>query len=180
MRQVITPQRILQIAEEARRGVPVPNSAVQDVAAYVAGRGFSTATLSRAGGRLAGILYGGKLIKGSDYLSIATVHYLRHCVVNAEWDVNVSQAEYEQDLALAITDVRSRIVLSRLFGAEQIGFVARTANVVRRPGHKTCKWCIVEYRSNVDGWVTGLQMVNGLQTLVSPNREAKLWLRRPL
>lgn len=142
----------------------------------VAGAGFDPRATERAGGRLAGVSWRGQLLKGSDRLAPAEVHYLRHVVVAREWPAGTSLQEYVGGIQAVILDPASAVLTSRYQGAWQLTVVRRSGPL---RGPNGFAWVLVDYRVQTGHWVTAYQPGEGLQVLQRPTREGIRWLRRP-
>lgn len=71
----------------------------QRVVTHVANAGFDPDRLERAGSRIAGLLWNGKVVKGGDLLPPGEVHYLRHVVAGREWPEGTSINDYYASLS---------------------------------------------------------------------------------
>ncbi len=67
-----------------------------------------------ARGRLAGQTWRGRLLRGSDRLPPAEVHYLRHVVVGREWPDGTSLESYLASLREVILETDSGVLVSQL------------------------------------------------------------------
>ena len=137
--------------------------------------GFNTAPAERAGGRLAGLQWQGRIIRSHDLLPSDAAHYLRHVVVQQEWPPGTSLDEYVDDLRAVILDPGSGVFVNVYGGVfRQLGFVGRS----RKQGPGGAPWTIVEYRAGFDHWVTGYQSTWN-KIVQNPQRSALQWLKKP-
>jgi hypothetical protein len=163
---------IVEAATGARR---VSDTELQQVLAHVAQAGFDPTPLARAGGRLAGVNWHGHMLRGSDRLPPAEVHYLRHVVVRAEWPQGVSLDSYLESIRAVILDPLSGVLTSRYEGSWQLTAVRHSGELRGPDGFE---WILVDYRVGLGYWVTAYQPASGLQELQSPRRSDVRWLRQ--
>jgi len=141
------------------------------VVQHVAQAGFDPQGSERCGGRLAGLVWNGKILKGSDMLPPGEVHYLRHVVTQKEWAESTTLAGYYQNLEQVIRDQSSRILISKFGGEWQVGFLGEN-----KPGTQyTYTW--IDYRVSRHHWITGLQIVDWEKFLRESKRTNLKWLR---
>ena len=152
---------------------------LQRVLDYVARAGFGATRHERAGGRLSGVVWQGRLLRGSDLISSEMVHYLRHAVVQREWPDGTTLAEYLSSVRRVVTDAASGVFLSRFHGRHwQVTVVRRSGNLHGPGGHE---WVMVEYRVETGHWITAFQPECGLLYITQDQRRQELrWLRRPV
>lgn len=162
---------ILEAATGARR---LPRSELLQVRAQVARAGFAPGAQARAGGALAGILWQGRPLTGSDRLTPAEVHYLRHVVLKREWPNGTTLQDYLHGIAEVVLDPTSGVLTSRYYGAWQLTFDSG-----RLRGPEGYEWVLVDYRVELGHWVTPFQPGQGLLELRSPQREEVRWLQQP-
>src|SRR5215217_1943259 len=77
-------------------------------------------------GRLAGVVWQGRVLRGSDRLPPEELKYLWHAVVNGEWPVRTTQAEYVASLRSVILDPATAIFVGLRQGTLQGSFVRRS------------------------------------------------------
>lgn len=144
---------------------------LERIVRHVAKAGFDPNGLEKCGGRLAGLVWNGKTLKGSDRLPPGEVHYLRHVVYGNEWPNGTTLEEYYRSLENVIRDEKSRILISKFSSEWQIGFLGEN-----QPGMRyTYTW--VEYRVSRHHWITGLQIEDLEKFLQEPKRTNVKWLR---
>jgi hypothetical protein len=172
-----TPEADRLILEAATAPRDLDAAELALVLQHVARAGFDPDALERVGGRLAGVPWQGRVLKGGDRLPPAEVHYLRHVVAQDEWPEGTTLAEYLQSMRAAILDRASGVFVSRFGGNWQIAVICPSRDLRGPGGHE---WVMVEYRVTTGLWVTGFQPAQGLaQATQDPQREAGRWLRRP-
>lgn len=146
------------------------------VLAHVAGAGFDPAPVARIGGRLAGIVWQGRVLHGSERLPSAAVHYLRHVVAQVEWPPGTTLDAYLESIRGAILEPRGGVLTSRYQGEWQLAIMCRSG---AWRGPDGAEWILVDYRVGLGHWVTAFQPAVGLQELQGPRRSDLRWLRRP-
>ncbi len=149
---------------------------LQRVLEHVAQAGFDPYSMEKVGGRVAGLLWQGRVLTGNDRLPPAEVHYLRHVVVAREWPLGTSLPEYLRSARDVIRDGRSGVLTSRYQGAWQLTVVRRAEELQGPDGFG---WVLVDYRVQTGHWVTVFQPADGLRVLQRPTREDFRWLRQP-
>ncbi len=171
----IEPDRlIVEAATGARELTPDEISRVLE---HVARAGFTPAADAQAGGRIAGVIWQGRTLRGSDRLTSAEVHYLRHVVVQGEWPVGTTLNEYLDSIRAVIMDPASGLLTSQLHGEWQLALVRRSG-MWRGPAG--FPWLVVEYRVALGHWVTAFQPQQGLALFSeTPHRQRQRWLRHP-
>jgi hypothetical protein len=160
-------------ATGARRLTP---GEVSRVLAHVAAAGFDPDARERAGGRLAGIAWRGRTVRGSNLLNPAEVHYLRHVVAGQEWPTDTTLEAFLDSARRVILDPISGIAASRYQGALQLTAIRRTG---RWRGPKGFAWILVDYRVAMGHWTTVFQPKDEFKALREAKREDIRWLRRP-
>lgn len=144
---------------------------LERVVRHVAGTGFDPNGLEKCGGRLSGLVWNGKTLKGSDMLPPGEAHYLRHVVHGQEWPDGTTLTEYYQSLEDVIRDPESRILISKFGDEWQVGFLGEN-----QPGTQyTYTW--VDYRVSTHHWVTGLRFSDVNDVIDNVKRTEKRWLR---
>lgn len=167
--------RILLNVGPTRRGLSEPE--LDAVAAQVALVGFPPVQNMEAGGTIAGMLWGGRVIKGTDRLAPADRHYLKHVLALEEWPAGTTLEAWLAGLRDVILDRRTGILLSRFDGRLQLAFF-RKANELRGPGGN--EWLMVEYAVELGYVLTAFQPAAGLGHVEGdPRRSDVQWLRRP-
>ncbi len=162
---------ILEAAIGARQ---LTEEELRQVAEHVAQAGFPP-TIGRATG-LAGLTWEGRILRGSDELTAAERHYLRHVINVNEWPEGTTLEEYVGSISQVVMDGHTGIFTSRYQGQWQIGFVRRSGDLL---GPSGSEWVLVEYRLDIGHWVTAYQPVEGLGVIEGPGRENIGWQRRP-
>jgi hypothetical protein len=137
------------------------------VLAHVAAAGFDPDARERAGGRI---------VRGSDLLTPADAHYLRHVAVRGEWPSDTTVQMYIACIRETILDPRCGVTTSLYQGTRQLTLIGRS-DVWR--GTNGFGWILVDYRVATRHWVTAYQPEDELNELNSPRREDLRWLRQP-
>ena len=111
----MTPQQPSDIDQliETAATVPLVQAEMDVVIEHVARVGFAVHTHERVRGRLAGMAWHGRTLRGSDMLPPADVHYLWHVVRRREWPEGTSLANYLESLRSVVLDAASGIPLGR-------------------------------------------------------------------
>jgi hypothetical protein len=156
---------------------PTQAAELQAIVRHVAAAGFSPAARERVRGRLAGTLWQGHRLRGSDMLSPDVVHYLWHVVHRREWPDGTSLADYVESLRAVILDPNSGILVGRYQGAAQLAVIRESRDLRGANGHE---WVCVQYRVGYGNWVTGYQPQAGLAEFEKPQWSAVQWLRQPM
>lgn len=164
---------IAEAATGTRRLTP---DELRRVLEHVAQAGFDPTPHARAGGRLTGVQWQGRILRGSDWLTSAEAHYLRHVTANNEWPTGTTMDDYISSIRRVILDRHSGVILSHYQGAPQLT-VVRESGVLRGPSG--APWVLVDYRIGLSYWMTAFQPPAGLSVLRSSDRENIQWLRRP-
>lgn len=147
---------------------------LERVVRHVAGAGFDLNGLEKCGGRLSGLVWNGKTLKGSDMLPPGEAHYLRHVVKRQEWPTNTTLNEYYQSLREVIEDENSGIVVHKIGSEWQIGFLNSSGKWRGQEGRNII---FVDYRISVSHWVTGFQPKD-IDELVANDRWSNVqWIR---
>jgi hypothetical protein len=142
----------------------------------IAQAGFDPQAREQVRGRLADMEWRGKVLRGSDMLPPAEVHYLWHAVRLGEWPDSTTLDDYIESIRGIIRDDRSGAFVSRYQGAWQVGIIGHTGKL---RGPEGFDWILVEYRVQTGYWVTAYQPQLGLLELQSPRRSDIRWLRQP-
>jgi hypothetical protein len=151
---------------------------LRQILGHIAMAGFAPAPFAPAGGRLAGITWQGRVLRGSDRLPSAEVHYLRHVIARREWPVGTTLDGYLDSIRSVITDPSSGVLTSQLHNQHWQVTVVRQAGAARGP--EGYAWVMVEYRVAIKHWVTAFQPAQGLNAIVQdPERRHQRWLRQP-
>src|SRR4051812_21022835 len=82
------------IEELHTSGRPAPAHELAALSAYVAAAGFDPNARETVRGRLAGAVWKGHVLRGSDRLPPEELKYFWHAVFNGEWPVGTTQADY--------------------------------------------------------------------------------------
>jgi|GEM_PF-859656 len=141
---------------------------------HVAKAGFDPNGLEKCGGRLVGLVWNGKTLKGSDRLPPGEVHYLRHVVYGQEWPANTTLNEYYQSLREVIEDENSGIVVHKIGSEWQVGFLNTSSEWRGLAGNDII---FVDYRLSISYWVTGYQPDDFESLLASSKWSNIKWLR---
>ncbi len=149
---------------------------LQLVLEHVAQAGFDPTALKRTGGRLAGLVWRGQILRGNDRLSPAEAHYLRHVVRRHEWPPGTTLQEYLDSIRNVVLDPTSGVLTNRYQGAWQLTIVRRSGGL---EGPAGLAWIMVDYRVAMGHWMTAFQPDNGLGVLRRPERTDLRWLRHP-
>ncbi len=144
---------------------------------YIAQIGFDPEAREKAGGRLAGIYWQGRTLRGSDRLPPAEAHYLRHVVHNREWPDNTTLDEYIQSIKEVILNPNAYIFTSYYEDRGwQLGFIAPSG---RWQGVRGGDWILVEYRVSTSHWVTAYQFSGEYDRVARVSKRSNVvWIRR--
>ncbi len=145
-----------EAATGARRLTP---DELRRVLEHVAHAGFDPTPNARAGGRLAGMAWQGRVLKGSDRLPPAEVHYLRHVVARPEWPPGTTLGEYLDSIRAVILDAESGVLLSSWHGLLHLTVVRRSGSLRGPEGEE---YVMVEYRVDHGYWTTAFQPAAGI------------------
>ena len=168
-------QLIVEAASGVRR---LTSDELRRVQEHVAAAGFDPSAQEQAGGRLTGLTWQGRVLRGTDRLIPAEAHYLRHVVVGQEWPPGTSLANYLRSIREVALDPTSGLFTSqfRSFGWHLA--------IIRRSGALSCPrghaWVMVEYRVGTGRWMTAFQLAKGLAYFREATRTAGTWLRQPI
>lgn len=165
---------ILEAATDVRR---LTRAELQQVVAHVAQAGFDPDARERAGGRLEGLSWQGRVLRGSDYLPPAEAHYLRHVVARQEWPPGTTLNAYLESLRQIVLDERSGVVVSQYRDKGWQLAVVRRSYELRGP--EGYEWVTIEYRVTTGHWMTAFQPEEGLAYFQRAERKEQRWLRRP-
>ena len=156
---------------------PLTNREIGKITSFVAERGFNDNLLEKAGGRLSGVSWQGKVIKGSDMLGVGEVHYLRHVVTHNEWPVGTTPNQYYQSIVEVIKDPSTGVMVSRFQGVLQLGFLREAGNLA---GPDSKGIIIIEYRTQLGQLVTANQTITLEEILADNRRSDIIWIRKLL
>lgn len=177
MTQADSPSEVNRLIVEAATGLRrLTGDELRRVLTHVAQAGFDPAPTARAGGRLAGLIWRGRTLRGSDRLTSAEVHYLRHVVARAEWPRDTTFDGYLASIRATIPDQRNGVLISKYQAAWQLTVLCRSGDLRGPDGFD---WILVDYRVGLGHWVTVFQPARGLLELQSPRRSDVRWWRRP-
>ena len=165
-------QLIVAAATGIRRLTVVELRAVRE---YVAAAGFNPEPNASAQG-LAGVVWQGRVLKGTDRLPAGEAHYLDHVVQLQEWPVGTTLQGYYDSISSLILDHRSGVLTSAYGTRLQLTIVGRTRQD-RGPGG--AELILVEYRVELGHWVTAFQPTDGLRVFRNARRTGIRWLRLP-
>lgn len=163
---------VVEAASGTRRLSPLELSRVLR---WVADAGFDPDARETARGFLAGIVWRGRVLTGTDRLPSAERHFLRHVVRAREWPSGTSLSDYMESIREFILDDTSGVYTSIYRGALQLGVIRRAG---RLRGPEGADWVLVEYRLAIGHWTTAYQPSLGLRELAIPQRGGLRWLRR--
>ena len=144
---------------------------------YAARSGFDPTATTRAGGRLSGLSWQGRILEGGDVLNVAEVHFLRHVVVGREWPTGTTMSEYVSSLTNAVRDDNGPVLLDVKLGVPRLTFFSqdRVSQL-----HGTTSWTLVGFDVHYGYWTTGFR------TPVSPEQyrqhlssSLRRWLHPP-
>lgn len=173
----MTPEEIHRLIVEAAEGLrELSADELNQILEHVAEAGFDPSATERVRGRLASVMWAGRVLRGRDVLPPAELKYLWHVVVREEWPRGTGLTEYLDSIRQVIRDPSSGVFTSRFGGAWQLGIV-RESGDLRGPEGRS--WLLVEYRLATGRWVTAFQPENGLDELTRPARSDLRWQRRP-
>lgn len=173
------PSEVHQLIIDAAAGArQLTAGELRRVLAHVAHAGFDPNATEQARGRLAGIEWQGRILRGSDRLAPAEAHYLRHVVVRQEWPVGTSLSEYLRSIEQVVLDERSGVLVGQyqVDGNWQLTVVRRSGSP-RGPGG--FDWIVVDYRVATGHWVTAFQPEEGIERIQGGERKDSRWLRPP-
>ncbi|MSQ15414.1 MAG: hypothetical protein EXR50_06080 [Dehalococcoidia bacterium] len=147
---------------------------LQQIAEYAAQAGFDPNAKARVGGRLRGIVWQGRILQGSEMLSPAEVHYLRHVVAVREWPLGTTLGEYLESIRQVIMSSNASLMVSQ-YGHHgwQLGVITPSG---QWRGPDGGEFIMVEYRMTIGHWVTAYQFSGDIPQ-VAQRRDQK-WLRR--
>lgn len=126
---------------------------------YASRPGFDSTAITRAGGRLSGLSWHGRVLTGSDPLGVAEAHYLRYVVVGREWPTGTSMSEYVSSLVNAILDEFGPVLLDIKLGVPRLSFFSQTNPDQRQ---RENDWILVGFDVHYGYWTTGFR------TLIDP------------
>lgn len=150
---------------------------VRQIAEHVAEAGWDDRALETVRGRLAGLLWRGRPLHGTDRLAPAVTHYLWHVVRQREWPDSTTLDDYTASIRQIIVDPASGLFASTYHHAWQLSLVLPSGDL-RGPGGSD--WVLVEYRLVTGHWITAYQPDHPLAAELSrPERRNVRWLRRP-
>lgn len=164
---------ILDAAGGARR---LTENEFRRVLEHVARAGFDPYARERARGTLAGLVWQGRPLRGTDLLGPAEVHYLRHVVKAREWPPGTTLQDYVDSVRRVILDPGSGVLTCRYQGTPQLTIIRRSAEF---QGRFDLQWILVDYRIATGHWVTAYQPRQGLMVLREDAGIDGRWLRRP-
>lgn len=126
--------------------------------------------------RLAGLQWQGRILRRSDRLPAAEVHYLRHVLHGDEWPSGTTLDQYLTSIQAAVGSPQAGVFLSRYGGEQQISFIASSG---RWRGPRGSDWILVEYRVSRSHVVTVYQPPTLEEIERHRLRSDMRWLRRP-
>jgi hypothetical protein len=149
---------------------------LEHVLRHVARAGFDPGAREEVRGRLAGVVWRGRTLRGKDMLPPAEVKYVWHVLTRREWPDGTSFDDYVDSIRQVVLDPASGAFVNRYLGAWGLGIV-RVSRELRGPeGHD---WLLVQYRVERHHWTTAFQLEDGLEELRKPQWSDIRWLRRP-
>lgn len=126
----MTPTEVRRLIVEAATGARrLSLDELQRILEHVAQAGFDADAREQAGGRLTGVRWQGRTIKGRDWLRPVEAHYLRHVVVRREWPTGTTLQDYVDGIARVIVDRRSGVLIGQYQGAWQLTVLRRSYKV---------------------------------------------------
>lgn len=143
---------------------------------HVAQAGFDPDAREKARGRLAGFVWEGRILKGTDLLSPLEAHYVRHALTRSEWPIGTTMKAYAESIRDTILNPSCGVATSFYQGARQLTVVGRTGSW---RGPNGFGWILIDYRLAIGHWMTAYQPEEELGELLSPRREDLQWLRQP-
>jgi hypothetical protein len=164
---------IMNLAESRREA---SDEEIQRIREHVAAVGFESGHHTKAGPRIAGLVWDGKRIQSSDRMNNGVVHYLRHVIARQEWSSDTSFDEYVTCLRTTVIDSSGGILLHRLHDVWHLTFVSAAD---RHRGPAGGAWIAVGYGVNYGYWITGYQPKLGLHRFVTDTAKGERWLCRP-
>lgn len=164
---------ILELAESRREAT---DEEIQRIREHVAGAGYQPGSMTKAGSRIAGLVWEGETIRSSHRLDNALVHYLRHVVAQDEWPPGTTVAEYVANLRSVVEDPNGGILLTHPFGAWLLTFVSESHDPEHFNGRQ---WIAVGYGVDYGYWMTGYRPRSGLAYFMPKADEGERWLCPP-
>ncbi len=161
---------ILEAAIGVRR---LTEEDIRQIVEHVARVGFDPARNIRAVG-FAGMMWQGHTLHGTDLITNAERHYLRHVIKVQEWPFGTTLEDYISSIQAVIRDETSGLFTSRYRDRWQLGIVRSSRGL---QGPSGAEWVLVEYRLDIGYWVTAFQLQEGLAGLHIRQRENIRWLR---
>ena len=96
---------------------------------HVAQAGFDPGAHERARGRVAGLVWQGRVLAGRDMLTPVEVHYVWHVLKREEWPAGTTLGQYVQSIRDVVLDPDSGVFTHR-YGTEwQLGVVRESRNL---------------------------------------------------
>jgi len=167
---------IKELLTEAAMGTrELTERELAQVIEHVALAGFEPNELETVRGRLAGITWNGRTLRGNDRLPAEEVHYLRHVILRQEWPVGTALEKYIASIRRVVRDPHNGLFTSRYQSAWQLG-VIRESGELRGP--LGSDFVLVEFRITLGHWVTAYQPADVGSELQNPGRGELRWLRR--
>ncbi len=164
------------LLEAATRGWRLTDEELQQVLEHIARVGYDPDALEKARGKLAGLNWQGRTLRGRDMLPPAEAYYLRHVVAQREWPAGTTYEAYLDSIKDIIENPQSGVLISQFQGAWQLTIIG-PSGAMQGPGGGD--WIMVEYRLSTGHWITAFQPREGLRYLEMPERTQRVWLRRP-
>ena len=143
------------IREVAETGRQATDAELQQIREHVTQAAFDPNARERVRGQLAGLVWQGKTLRGSDLLPPSDVHYLRHVIHREEWPAGTSMDNYLESIVRAVLSSEGGVLLGRFQGVLQVGFFG-PAGLLRGPDG--AEWILVEYRVDTGHCVTAYQV----------------------
>ena len=163
---------IVEAASGARR---LTSAELKRVTRWIADAGFDPDARETARGSLAGMVWRGRVLTGTDRLPPAERHFLRHVVQVQEWPGGTTLDDYIESVREIILDDASGVYASIYRGALQLGMIRRAGQF---RGPEGADWVLIEYRLAIGHWTTAYQPSLGIRELAIPQRGGLRWLRR--
>jgi hypothetical protein len=160
----------------AAKGADLSTTELRLILEHVAQAGFDPHALEQVRGRLAGIVWRGRVLGGKDRLPPSEVKYLWHVLTRREWPPGTSLRDYTEGLRQLVLDASSGVFTNRYQGALGLA-IMRESRDLRGP--EGFDWVLVQYRVDRGHWTTAFQPEDGLDELHKPNWSEVRWLRQP-
>jgi hypothetical protein len=165
------------ITEIAESGREATDDEITRIRVHVAGVGFEPGGWTKAGIPIAGLSWEGHIVRSSDRMENAIVHFLRHTVAQREWPEGTTLDEYIASLRQATQYADGGITLERQHQQWRLSFISRAYGAA---GPDSGGWILVGYPLEYGYWSTGFQPEFGLRHVILNTAEGERWLCKPL